>query len=169
MPDLPDVLRDRRLARGYGPKPLPDPLDDLISTAIEDVTTQTGFEDALSAIAQFGTAEVVNAFAARMASLAVREESVSTLRIGIRALAMAASLIRDYREVLPVAALLYRACSLIGAVPAEEFSDAASLGDERATRLLRRFLERPDLERVVQAMGYIESSDADGFRFVRTW
>ncbi len=165
----PAVLRDAKRARGYGPLPLPHALDREISSYLRSVDDERRFNDVRLAIQAFGTGTVLQAYAERMASLTVRTTDAGLLRLGLLALALAASTGDDGREVLPVAGLLYRAACLIGASPGAEFASVMGVADPSSSAFLGRFLERDDLDRIVTAMGYSEAQEPDGFRFVRNW
>ncbi|HEX2203894.1 MAG TPA: hypothetical protein VHG91_11375 [Longimicrobium sp.] len=113
-------------------------------------------------------ADFLLAFAERMASLAVRERSPDRLRLGLAAVALE-DFRYDSREDLLVLAPLYHAAGKIGADPRDLFDEAAALAPGAGADGLRSFLRHRDLHRILDALGYRESADADGFRYERTW
>ncbi|HTJ71526.1 MAG TPA: hypothetical protein VL551_28545, partial [Actinospica sp.] len=166
---VPAVLTTRRIAGGYGGRPLPDPLD----------TDVRGFVRALSGPADFAAASeqlqahailaarVLAVFGERAASLAVRAKDPGGLRYGLSGTALACALTDDAREVVAPMALLYRAAELIGVDPDAEFAAAARRsGNAQAERALSAFPRRAPADRSPGAMYYFERQDGDGFRFV---
>lgn len=111
---------------------------------------------------------VLNAFAERAASIAVRHQDARELRAGILAAAIAQAITGDLREPLTALSLLYRASEMIGHDPNSEFAAANDLSGGRAIGLLD-FLRRSPEDKTIQAMGYEEGDDKGGFRFVRNW
>ncbi len=108
-------------------------------------------------------------FAERMASLAVRRHSPEDLRLGLLALALAASVSRDIRDEIVVMAPLWRSAEILGLDPVSEFTAAGEAVDGLGGQQLLSFAARSPRDRSLQAMGYIESSDEGGFRYKRTW
>jgi hypothetical protein len=109
---------------------------------------------------------VLAVFAERAAALAVRRQDSLDLRAGLLAAVAAHATTDDPREVIPAFALLYRAAELTGQDPAAEFGTAARL---TGSPVPLAFLDRDPRDRTIQAMGYEESEDEQGFRFRRTW
>lgn len=169
MTPIPAVFGNRRIAGGYGRRPLPDPLD----------TDVRGFLSALSGPVEFAAAgdglrenavlaaQVLAVFGERAASLAVRAKDPAMIRDGLTGTALACALTDDAREVVAPMALLYRAAELIGADPDAEFHAAVRrAGNPQAERALTAFPRRSPADRAPGAMYYFERQDADGFRFV---
>lgn len=140
---------------GYGLDPLPSPRDRRVRAVLEALTGE-----ATSGIPK-GAERVLGAFAERAASLAVRRRDTETLRLGGVAAALALSVAGDFRDELPALALLCRAAELIGVDPR-----AVLPADEP---VVTDFLRRAPRDRAIGAMGFRETVEDDGFRFVRTW
>jgi hypothetical protein len=159
------VLEPRRNA-GYGRQVLPSARDEQILLLMGDVTAPAGFARALAA-QPLDSWRVLNVFAERAASLAVRLGDPALLAAGLTAFALAAEAAGDERDVLPALSLLWAAAEMIGRSPHTEFRRAAELTG-RSGGPLRAFAERDPADRSIQAMGY-ETADDGGFVFRRTW
>ena len=152
---------------GYGRKELPSPRDGEIRELLVSTADSVQFEQVMLLMPR-GADGVLAAFAERAASIAVRHQDERELRAGLLAAALALALTDEPREVLPVLALLYRAAEMIGHDPRLEFSSANALTGGKATGLVD-FLQRSPEDRSIQAMGYEEGDDKQGFRFLRAW
>jgi hypothetical protein len=153
---------------GYGRLPIPNPLDDEVRQLLgyissADEATRTAVIGLLGEHHGF----VFCAFAERMANFAVRTGEPRYLGEAVVALAIADRLI-DQRECLLVLAPLYHATTRIGIDPVALFVAPVFAGD-LFREYLSDFPRRPEESRSLAAMGYVESSDADGFRYKRTW
>lgn len=166
---MPPLHRDALAAlepsnnRGYGRKPLPTIRDDEIAVLLHQLVSQNSIS---SLEPQHGI--VLAAYAERMASLAVRTGSSELIRDGLVAIQLALKS-GDQRESMPVLSLLSRAAELIGSTPSEEFLAAARYMSLTPSDQLISFLERNEDDRSLAAMGFVESSDEQGFRFERVW
>ena len=111
-------------------------------------------------------ARVLGLFAERMASLAVRLNSVEHVKDGLAAL-LVYSRSEDPRDVLLVLSLLHDASIKTFGNAKDVFSEvSASVG---GVDLLDGFLRRSDEDKSIEAMGYEESKNEEGFLYVRTW
>ncbi|MBG6065770.1 hypothetical protein [Micromonospora ureilytica] len=151
----------------YGRDSLPSARDGQIQDLLLEVADGAEFEQ-IKRLMPGGADRVLNAFAERAASLAVRHQSARELRAGILAAAISQAITGDPREPLAALSLLYRASEIIGHDPNSEFATANDLSGGRANGLLD-FLRRSPADKTIQAMGYEESGDEGGFRFVRNW
>lgn len=156
--------------RGYGPKPLPGPADEVVREFLArfsraDAATRESIAKAITSQHR----DTVLAFAERMASYAVRSGSVEALRDAALAYALQLGAGGDERDALPVLALLYDAALRLKQPPAELFDGAGSLVGERPRKAFAAFLARNDHDKSLAAMLYTVGADADGFRYVRTW
>jgi hypothetical protein len=106
---------------GYGKEPLSNDLDERIQALMQSVRSREEFAAARSAAGNRAWG-MLNAFAERMASIAVRSSSTSDLRDGLVAVQLALVLTDDYRDVLPTVSLLHRASELIGTDPCRSFA-----------------------------------------------
>lgn len=117
--ELPDQIRETleqldERHRGYGRRPLPDPLDDAIAQVIDFTVEALPDERAqLKSLIQGTQAWFLLAYGERMASLALRESSLELVSSGLTSVALAAEQLY-YKEVLVVLAPLYRAAERLG-------------------------------------------------------
>lgn len=162
-----DIL-DPKSNSGYLVRPLPAPRDAEI-TALLDAARDNGQLVELAELVRPRQDAVLRAFAERMASLAVRTGDPVPLRGGLlsAAIAMAAP-DADGREVLLILPLLWHGARRLELDPAAEFAATAELVPAAATGL-RQFTAREPADQRIEAMGYVESADDDGFRYARTW
>jgi hypothetical protein len=111
-------------------------------------------------------ARVLGLFAEKMATLAVRENSIEYVKQGLLALLIYARTV-DARDVLLVLSLLHDATIKTGNAPKSIFQAAGVvLG---GAEFLSEFLNRTDEDKSIDAMGYEESKNEEGFIYVRTW
>jgi hypothetical protein len=153
---------------GYGPSPIPSPLDEAVRRLLDFVSRT---DDAAVAVIIPSLTEqhgfVLVGFAERMAAYAVRTGQERYIHEGLTALGLA-SLLLCYNEVLPALSLLYRSTQKIGSDANVAFATTI-LADVRFQSFASDFLRRGEQDRSIEAMGYVESQDQDGFRYSRTW
>ncbi len=159
---------DPRNGKGYGRREIPCPKDGDIQAFVRSIRNAEDFASALP-LQPSGSWRVLNAFAERIASLAVRRQDVRDLRDGLMAIQLALSLTDDPRETLPALSLLFRAYEMIGKDPAAEFRASAELARPASGNAIMEFLDRSAEDRSIEAMGYGEGDDGAGFRFKRNW
>lgn len=148
--------------KGYGSRPLPDVLDFAVVRAL---SSERPSSDGSNTISHSKTADsVLEAFAERAASLAVRTKDDIWIRNGVAALC-ATSIASDRRESEIVLCLLYDAAIRLGLSPRAVFSEGLFL----KRNLIESFLCRDEKDKSLSSMGYIAGADADGFRYLRTW
>lgn len=107
-------------------------------------------------------------FAERMATLGVREQSRQRLLEGLVALVIEGYK-EDFRDNIINVAPLYDAALKINVDPQALFNEAAAYLSNAPAQDIIEFPQREPYERSLAAMGYKESSDADGFKYERTW
>lgn len=107
-------------------------------------------------------------FAQRMATLGVRDQSRQRLLEGLVAL-LIEGYKEDFRDNIISLGPLYDAALKINVAPQELFDEAAAYLDNGPARDIMEFPQREPGNRSLGAMGFIESSDADGFKYQRTW
>lgn len=107
-------------------------------------------------------------FSERMACLAVRERSEKYLFEGLIAHAIEGAKF-DWRENILVLSLIYHSAVKIGVDPVTLFKRASEFAEEPIAHIIHEFPDRKPEDRSIEAMGYIESSDKDGFKYKRTW
>jgi len=151
----------------YGKQALPSERDRQIRDLLVRVGDQRAFGE-LTGLVPRGGWSVLNVFAERVASLAVRHQDAHELRVGLLAAAAAYLLTDDFREVMPTLALLYRAAELTGHDPDSEFFTTNELCGGQEGPLLD-FLRRAPADKTIAVMGFKEGEDQHGFRFTRNW
>lgn len=161
-----ELLDERN--RGYGKRPLPDVLDELLGEVIDFAVN--GGEEARAAI-RFGIddvrAQFLAAYAERMASYAVRLSSPKLLLKGLIAVALAAEH-RYYKEAMPVLALIHRSAEHLGIDPSELFEEARRALEGDVPQFLVDY-PRGSAPGKVSVMGYQEKGSGEDFLYVRTW
>jgi hypothetical protein len=164
--DVRDALAVLDLPRGEGyyRNTIPCEEDSRIGRAVKAFTTaspvwQAGFREAVD----HDRADLLCAWSERVASLAVRLDSARPLVIGLVGLSLASD--AEVGEALLVAPLHRRSAEKLGAEAGRVFDEAAGLTDLPGARWLR---EARDSDDQVEDAGYVEDSDADGFRYLRT-
>lgn len=151
---------------GYGSGRLPSVRDREIHGLLRGVETDEDVGYFVQTVPHDG-GRVLNAFAERAASMAVRRQDARELRAGLLALLIAQRVSREQREIMPTLALLYRAAEMIGHDPRVEFTQICDKFG--ASIALVNFVRRTPDDRAIQAMGFEEGDDEDGFRFLRNW
>jgi hypothetical protein len=153
--------------RGYGNKPLPDPLDEQIARLVErivegpDELHEAVREDLSPMQAQF-----LLGYGERMASFAVRMSSPSLLENGLLAIGLAAEKLY-FKDVVLVLTLYERSAELLGVDPVGLFERAAARVG--APQYIFDFPKREPANRDLSSMGYEEQETSDGFLYVRNW
>jgi hypothetical protein len=149
---------------GYGSSPIPSPIDDAVRRLLQfgsSADVVTPFSQSSEVEESLGF--VLAAFAQRMAAIAVRNAEERYLSEGLLALRLALRVLES-REILPVLSLLLRSAQKVGSNVEALFS-AASVGDTAFRTFLTAFLRRSERDQSIEAMGYVESCDKDGFRY----
>lgn len=75
----------------------------------------------------------------------------------------------DVREDISILTLVHAAVHKLGLDPRAVFTGSAQQFGLTYTSGLEAFLGRSDEDKSIDSMGYVEGTDEDGFRFVRTW
>jgi hypothetical protein len=154
---------------GAGLLPIPSKLDDETSAVIKRFIAAAAPER--KEIASLFTREhtdVLLGFAERMASLAVRLSRRDLIEEGLAAVVLERGML-DAREDMLVLAPLCDSAETLGLDAGALFRAAASLLPGELSRIVAAFPDRPAKSRGLDAMGYVASSDDDGFRYRRTW
>ncbi|MGH8021736.1 MAG: hypothetical protein ACREIA_26330 [Opitutaceae bacterium] len=154
---------------GYGLLPIPHPRDDEIKALILrwialDVASRQQTAAAIKEDQRF----TLLAYSERMASRAVREKNVELVFLGLLALGLDGWR-NDWRDNAALLCLHYDAAQKVGAQPDAVFARAAGLLSDKVATALRGFLRRSSEDKSLDAMGYEEGRDDDGFRYRRTW
>lgn len=156
---------DPNLNIGYLPKPIPQPRDHEIEDILAQHMACGSFARLCHSISR-GNARVLHAFAERMATAAIRNNSPGQLNFGLIALLLgqAAS---DSRDGLTVFPLFLDAMTKLRLDPHEIAESVRQAIGDRLTAPLVEFMKRSD--KSLQSMGYSEGADDDGFRYIRNW
>jgi hypothetical protein len=161
-----DLIRSLAAER-YVARRVPGPRDDEIAQLLDRVISVEDFRHIAAGLDLPG-GRVLNNFAKRAASLAVRLASETWVRRGLRA-ALLSGTVEDDREIARTRSLLFRAAELIGCDPAELFEETAALATPDVADAFRVFAHADESARSISVMGYVEGSDEDGFRFISEW
>jgi hypothetical protein len=148
--------------------PIPDPLDLKISSFINRFAmAQESERIDLARIFTDKHALLLDAFAIRMASLAVRQGSSEPIAWGLVALTLDCGQFDD-RETVPAVVTLYDAALRIEVDSKELFENAAAVARKYCGRLvdhLLKFHDLPSHARNLDAARMTPSADVDGFRY----
>jgi len=155
------------LKSAYYQQAIPSKVDEGICNMMTSLYTSDKAEQEVISDGITGDdARILGFFAERMASLAVRENSVERVSQGLSALLLYART-EDPRDVLLVLSLLHDAAIKTSRTPKKVFEEASLIFG--GTGLLADFLNRSDEDKSIDAMGYKESKNEEGFLYVRTW
>jgi hypothetical protein len=153
----------------YLARPIPDALDQtprhLCHTYLQSAET----ERALLQCADPHLASVLQAYAERLASLAVRQRQPTLVEASVVALGLSMVMGDDAREWLLVLPLPWHAAELLDQPPKNLFTLVAANLPEPARTALHQFVQRAPEDRTLAAMGYQEGRDEEGFRYQRSW
>jgi len=152
---------------GYGPSSIPSPIDNEVTALLMQlaIVSERKFVES-QMVERHGL--VLLAYAERMASYAVRTNQEEHIVKALLALSVAGKLVY-YKESLPVVSLLYRSIQKLGLDPSKLFEKIPSDGDDEFACYLKTFPSRSQEDRSIEAMGFVEGHDSDGFRYIRTW
>lgn len=154
-------------AQRYAPEAVPGPRDGEIAKLISAVASHLDFDNLASGL-NLASCRILNLFAKRTASLAVRMDDASWIHLGLIA-ALLSSTVEDHREIARTHSLLFRAAELVGSDPVELFESAAAIASPDAAEGARLFAHAGESARSISVMGYMEGVDEDGFRFISAW
>lgn len=154
---------------GYGQLPIPDPKDDQVQALVVkwielDEHDRISAGQAVAECQRF----TLLAYSERMASFAVREKSINLVYLGLVALGIDGWR-NDWRDNAVLLSLHYDALTKLGVEPKLIFEKAAKLMSTKVKASFQGFLRRSDEDKSLDAMGYEEGQDVDGFRYNRTW
>jgi hypothetical protein len=155
--------------RGYGPLPIPSDRDRQVSELIGQwlsLDENRRMEATRSISAR--ELDTLLAYSERMASRAVRERSREWIFLGLVALGLDGWR-TDWRENVIVLALHYDACQRIGESAEGMFKEAGGVLPLNVSRALTSFLKRKPENQSLEAMRFIASADAEGFRYRSIW
>jgi hypothetical protein len=149
----------------YLPKPIPTVRDGEIANLLSGSIAEQSLARLQRRITD-GHAAVLRAFAERMASAAVRTGSMEQLRFGLVALLLGIGR-GDSRDGWAILPLFYDALLKLHEDPLAFMGSIRQVVGDSVAVPFAKFLSRSD--KTLEAMGYREGADADGFRYVRTW
>lgn len=153
----------------YSFRPIPDELDVIIGDFVRRFMQATLPErKRISDAVPLREGALLYCFAGRMATLGVREQSRQRLLEGLIALIIEGYK-EDFRDNIIRLGPLYDAALKIGADPQVLFEEAAAYLSNAPARDIAEFPQREPEDKTLKAMGYKESSDADGFKYERTF
>lgn len=149
----------------YEESPIPDGRDDAVGALVTKALDADILEDLVALIEPRYDSAILGIYAARMASLCVRRSDPSLLRNGLIAVGLAHRKTLDARDDTTSQALLWRSAEILGLDPTEEFTWAAAKIPSSAS-FFTSWLKRRAKFKNVASVGYKESADKDGFRYV---
>jgi len=154
---------------GYGPRAIPDQLDDKIRPLLKH---WIGLPDSEREAAAMEVSDpewkTLLAFGERMASLAIREHNSEHLFYGLIAIGVQ-GMVYDWRENLCVLSVLVDALRRLESVSLGTFDRVLSLVSEPVAAEFRAFRERPGNDQAIGAFGYQTTGTGQSFRYIRTW
>ena len=164
-----DVSETTKRFYGYGPLPIPTPLDEEVEEFVDGL--RTGGPQAVATAIEHASEtgrQVLQAYSTRMASRAVRERDATFIVRGLVAIVVG-GLDSNDRAALLEMPLLEDSARRIGVLPLVPFEEAAHVVGLPGETFLALWLGRKPEDRTLKVMGYVAGDDADGFRYVRTW
>lgn len=154
---------------GYGQLPIPDSKDSRIQRLIQQ---WIALNEAYRIIAGESIEEsqrfTLLAYSERMASLAVRQQSIDLIYLGLIALGIDGWR-NDWRDNAVLLSLHYDATKRLGGDFKNTFHRAEKPLSKKVAKAFQAFLKRSDEDKSLDAMGYEVGEDEDGFRYKRTW
>jgi hypothetical protein len=153
--------------QAYLPKPIPTERDNEILQVLVSCIADNSvarFSQALKP----GHASVLQAYAERMASMAVRNRNPETLRMGLFALLLGCRE-PDNREMLTIFPLFLDAAQILGISSSGLIEPVRIIAGDTLIGPFMKFLNRSDENKSLRVMGYDKSADQDGFRYIRNW
>ncbi len=153
-------------ADGYWDAPIPEPRDFEIVSLLRRAQEGDQLGRVIEAARPDQESAVLRCFAERMASLVVRRQQPDLLRTGLVAIGIANTRTGDPRDEIGVLAPLWHGARRLGLDAAAEFA-AAATAVPSAAPFFSEWVARPPRLQTLSSMGYVESSDAGGFRYVR--
>jgi len=155
-------------SHGYGPSLLPGKIDEEVESLVDAIAADGGEQSAIVLKMSETHGLVLLAYAERMASLAVRRGENAMLEKSMAALRIASAL-TYVKEALPVLCLLSNSAKKLG-VDVNKFFALTTINLKGELKpYIEAFSNRSDEDRSIEAMGYIEGEDEQGFRYLRTW
>jgi hypothetical protein len=149
----------------YSSQPIPCELDYVAGNLVNLYKRLSPVErETVHSLASERNSYTLLTFAERMATLAVREKSRERLLDGLLSLIIE-NYNADWRDNLTKLAPLYHSAVKIGIDPQSLFMDAASYGNNEVAEIIRGFPLREPEDRSLEAFGYKESYELDGFRY----
>lgn len=154
---------------GYGLLPIPTERDEEISSLIRQwIALDVCERRETSCFISEEQRATLLAYSERMASQAVRRSDGELILLGLLALGLDGWR-TDWRDNVLLLCLHFDACQKIGIEANDLFNHASALLPPNVGSALTAFLNRSPEDQSLDAMGYKESSDSDGFRYARTW
>jgi hypothetical protein len=150
---------------GYGLSTLPNGRDDEVTAFVEQLRVDG--PTAVAAVRRRITdaaRDVLQAYAERMASLAVRRGDRAVLLNGVIA-NVVGGLDENLRESLMVMALIDDSAARLGVDLAKLFEEASKTVDHPGMINLVIWLTRDEADRSLASMGFVASEDPDGFLY----
>lgn len=160
----PGEPKQQRFA-AYGPAPIPDPRDELVSELID--RAQAGGPAAVASLCASASERgrcVLRAYGERMSGLAVRRRDQALLFRAVIAIVLG-GLDQNALEALMVMPLVENSARLLDVNLPSVFEKASAVVGHPGSVNLMVWLTRKPEDRTIASMRFVESSDEGGFRY----
>ena len=153
----------------YPAEPYPCHLDETVSRLV-DLYVKSGPAERTWIVSQLGNEywSTFTVYAERMAVWAVRLKQPELILKGLLALALDDGRFDDREDIL-IMAPLYHSAVKLGLDPKPLFLQAADVAGPGLATTLLQFPDRPESNRNLASMGYVETTGPEGFGYRRNW
>lgn len=153
----------------YYLQPIPCDLDGRIREFIRNLRAFSDEERSnLSSRISFRHSDALLMYSERMASLTIRYRDLDAAVSGLDAISILNDNY-DYRDVLMVLSVLEDSVNKMGSSMQKLLCQAIEVKNPGLKALIKDFLARDPESKTLDKMGYVESSDEDGFCYRRAW
>jgi hypothetical protein len=163
MSRLTDLIRT--LPKGWAARPIPDPVDDQLTAVVQELAGTTAAERGSSG-RDDREGPVLDAYARRMATLAVRSGSTEPLRHALLSLSFASGS-ADYREIVTSLALVHTSARLLGSTLAECAEGLDAVAPQSFLEVITAFEARAEGDKTPDAVGYRAEGAGPDFSYVQ--
>jgi hypothetical protein len=166
-PQSPGELLTSDHFSGYLRQPIPSPADEVVRQVVQSYLAAAP-DSRAAVVSQLDeeASQVLNAFAQREATRAVRSSSLQPIRLGLVAVGMGLPG-GDFRETQTALALLDHSARLLGSDLDALIEDISALLPPPAHRPFADFLRRDDRHSLLRPMGYAAQGAGSQFAYVR--
>jgi hypothetical protein len=163
-----DILQEKD-NKGYGATRIPNTTDESIGTLIDEfIHLGDNERETVTESIQDEHIKVLLAYAERMSSYAIRTNNQNNQ---ILCALIAVSFTYDkcyFKEVVPVLCLIFNSIQRLSLSEDDILKELRQVVPG-STALIDEFNGRSQEDKQIDAFGYLESKDEDGFRYKRDW